>query len=264
VSFSVEPFDSSSMMLPVYNAVASKLQKALGCTVQLTIDSNYTAEVVAMESGKLDVAEFGPLGYVLAHTEADAQAVAQYATANGTAETYTASIVTWPGSGITSLAQVAGKSFAYSDPASTSGYLFPAYALTQDGINPSTGVQAEFAGSHTASYEALVNHHVQAGELNSQTITSEQDEGEYTASDFVTLWQSQPIPADPIAIYGKLSSAFKTKLTNALLSLNLASVSDPDAVLTGVKLVTATDSEYDVIRSVATTLKLTPSQMLGG
>jgi hypothetical protein len=49
-----------------------------------------------VRAGKLEIGAFGPLGYVLAHQVADAQAVAAFADANGQTAAYTASITTWP------------------------------------------------------------------------------------------------------------------------------------------------------------------------
>ena len=40
--------------------------------------------------------EFGPLGYVLAHKVAAAEAVAAFGNKDGQPETYTAGMVTWP------------------------------------------------------------------------------------------------------------------------------------------------------------------------
>ena len=81
--------------------------------------------------------------------------------------------------------EVEGHTFAYSDPASTSGHLFPAYALSKNGIDPDTGVKALYAGSHDASFEALRNHKVQAGELNSQEIEVGEIAGGYQPGMFV-------------------------------------------------------------------------------
>jgi phosphonate transport system substrate-binding protein len=63
-------------------------------------------------------------------------------------------------------------SFAYSYPASTSGHLYPAFGLSASGIDPDTGVQPIYAGSHTSSFEAIRNHTVEAGELNSDQIAA--------------------------------------------------------------------------------------------
>lgn len=136
-----------------------------------------------MRNGKLDAGEFGPLGYVLAHEVATADVVATYGDATGKPIAYYATIATWRGSGVTSLKGVADRSFAFSDPGSTSGYLVPAYGLRSHGIDPQTGVHPLFAGSHTASFEAIRNHKADVGELNSIEIQSAMDAGEYTAVD---------------------------------------------------------------------------------
>ncbi len=134
--FGVEPYEAAPRLTPIYGHIGDLLGKKIGCKVEVLITTNYTAEIEGMRSGKLETGEFGPLGYVLAHQVAKAEAVATFGDKEGKPETYTAGIVTWPGSGIHDLKGVAGHSFAYSDPSSTSRHLFPAYALTKAGINP--------------------------------------------------------------------------------------------------------------------------------
>ena len=261
VRMAVEPFDDTAIMTPVYQQLASKLGRRLGCTVDLTITTNYTAEVEAMRARKLELGEFGPLGYVLAHKLADAQPLVTFGDAQHKKRVYYASITTWPGSGVTDLQQVKGKTFAYSDPASTSGHLFPAYALKKAGIDPDHGIQATYAGTHTASFEALRNHKVAAGELNSQTIASATRTGEYQASDFTTLWRSGPILQDPIAVRGDLPSGFQAKLKRALQGLDLSSISDPKSLLGGPTLVPASDGEYKNVRDLVSVLNIDLSKL---
>lgn len=195
VRFGVEPYESAQRMLPVYQDLAKMIGDKLGCTVQLYVATSYNAEIEAMRNNKLEFGEFGPLGYVLAHQVAHAQAVATFAGAQGKPATYYASIVTWPGSGIKTLADIKGRSFAYADPASTSGHLFPAFGLSKSGIDPDKGVKGVYAGSHTASFEALRNHKVDAGELNSEEIESAKLHNEFDPSAYITLWKSEPIPS---------------------------------------------------------------------
>src|ERR1700704_3771691 len=126
IRFGVEPYEDAALLAPAYQPLAEALGKALNCNVELNITTNYKAEIKAMRSGKLEIAEFGPLAYVFAQKLANSELVATFSDADGNPATYNASIVTWPGSGITDLSQVAGRSFAYSDPASTSGHLYPA------------------------------------------------------------------------------------------------------------------------------------------
>jgi phosphonate transport system substrate-binding protein len=262
--YGVIPADASAGFVPLYHKIGHLISEKLGCPVKVEIGTSYTATIEAMRAGKIDAAEFGPLSYVLAHKLADAQAVATYANAQGQPDTYTASIVTWPGSGITTLKGVAGHTFAYSDPASTSGHLFPAYALQSAGINPDHGVKAIYAGSHTASYEALLNHKVQAGEINSPEILSAQIAGIYNPKDFVTLWTSRPIPQDPITVRGNLPPAFKAKLSDVLAHLDLSSIPKDESKIMGLSgkgYLPATDADYNGIRSLVTVLHLNLSKL---
>jgi len=259
IRFGVEPYDSNAILTPIYNKIGAEISAKVGCPVEIQIATSYNAEIEAMRAGKLEIGQFGPLGYVLAHQVADAQAVATVADANGNPSTYTASIVTWPGSGITTLKQVAGHSFAYSDPASTSGHLFPAYALETVGIDQNKGVQPIYAGSHTASFEAIRNHKVDAGELNSQTIQAATVQGEYDPKAYITLWQSKKIPIDPIAVWGKLNPALKIKLVAALQHLDLSSLTPAEQKVIGTKsgkLVPQVDASYDQIRALVHVLHI--------
>jgi len=254
IRFGVEPFDDAAQMQPVYSQLATLLSARLGCTVQVNITNNYTAEVEAMRAGKLEAGEFGPLGYVFAHKVAKAEPVATFADKTGTALTYFATVVTTPNTGIKSLRDVAGHTFAYSDPASTSGHLFPAYALKKAGIDPDTGIKPEYAGSHTASFLAIKNHRVDAGEMNSDTITSATAQGQYQASDYVTLWKSDPIPQDPVTVRGDLPSSFRTRFKDALLAVDLSAIPDPKGVLIGSRMVAQTNAPYQQIADLANLL----------
>ena len=259
VRFGVEPYEASAKLIPVYNDLAALLGKKLGCKVEVLITTNYTAEIEAMRNDKLELAQFGPLGYVLAHQIADAQAFATFSKKDGTPDTYTAGIVTWPGSGITKLEGVKGHAFAFSDPASTSGHLFPAYALRKAGVDPDHDVKPVYAGSHTATFEALRNHKVDAGEMNSEQIEAATNAGVYDPKSFVELWRSGPIPTDPITVRGDLPDAMKSRLKEAVLGLDLNQLPQEDRktlIGAGDKFVPIEDQAFDGIRDLVHTLNI--------
>lgn len=262
VRFGVEPYEDGGKLLPVYNDLMKLLSDKLGCKVELFIATSYTAEVEAMRAGKLEIGEFGPLGYVLAHEVGKAEAFASFADKNGQPSTYTAGIYTWPDSGVKTLADVKGKSFAYSDAASTSGHLFPASALAHVGIDPDKGITALYAGSHTASFEALKNHKVLAGEVNSDRIASATRSGDWKDGLFVKLWVSNPIPNDPIAVRGDLPAAFKARLAKVVTSLDLSQLPKAsqdflkDEQADGSGFAPQKDGSFDPIRDMVSVLKI--------
>src|SRR5262249_6587721 len=167
VNFGVEPYDTGANFTNAYNALVSNLQTNLGCPVHLVVTDNYTAEVEAMRAGQLDVAEFGPLGYIFAHKLSHAKIVAVFGTKKHKPVTYTAAIWVKKGSNIKKVSQLKGHSLALSDPASTSGNLYPRYALITHHV-PAKKVHIVYAGGHPQSMLALVNGKVDAAEINSQ------------------------------------------------------------------------------------------------
>jgi phosphonate transport system substrate-binding protein len=264
VRFGVEPYDTSPKLTPIYEKIGKLLAEKIGCEVRIYVATNYNAEIEAMRSGKLEVGQFGPLGYVLAHQIAKAEAVATFATADNKPNTYWASLVTWPGSGIKTAAELKGHSFAFSDPASTSGHLFPAYGMRKVGLDPDKDVRGIYAGSHTASFEALRNHKVDAGELNSEQIESATQRGHYKDGDVVFLWKSDPIPIDPIALRGDLPESFKKRFVEALLNLDLSQINEADRKIIGahgLRFVAQTDAAYDGIRDLVKTLNINLATM---
>lgn len=260
VRFGVEPYDTAARLVPIYEKIGKMIGDKIGCKVEVFVATGYNAEIEAMRNGKLELAEFGPLGYVLAHQVAKAEAVAAFGAVDGKPVTYWASLVTYPTSGIKTVADIRGRSFAFSDAASTSGHLFPAYGLRKAGLDPDKDVKAIYAGSHTASFEAIYNHKVDAGELNSEQLESATQRGHYKDGDLVFLWKSDPIPTDPFAVRGDMPDAFKKKLADAVQHLDLMSLDPADRkILVGAgitQLVPQTDHSYDLIRDLVKTLNI--------
>lgn len=267
VRFGVEPYDTAPRLIPLYDHIRQLIADKLGCEVKVFITTSYNAEIEAMRNGKLEIGEFGPLGYVLAHEVAKAEVVAAFGTKEGKPDTYWASLVTYPGSGIKSVQDIRGHSFAFSDPASTSGHLFPAYALRKAGLDPDKDIKAIYAGSHTSSFEALYNHKVEAGELNSEQLQSAMQRGHYKDGDLVVLWKSNPIPNDPIAVRADLPEGFKKRLADVLQNLDLSSLPEADRkILVGLgvtRLVPQTNAAYDDIRDMVKILHIDLAKLNG-
>jgi phosphonate transport system substrate-binding protein len=264
VRFGVEPYDTAPKLVPIYEHIGTLIGNKLGCNVQVFVTTNYNAEIEAMRSGKLEAGEFGPLGYVLAHQVAGAEAVASFADADGKPDTYWASLVTWPGSGINTVADIRGHSFAFSDPASTSGHLFPAYGLRKAGLDPDKDIRAIYAGSHTSSFEALYNHKVEAGELNSEQLESAKQRGHYRDGDLIFLWKSGPIPIDPITVRGDLPANFKQRLVEVLQNIDLSGLPEADRKIMGVhgmRTVVQNDASFNDIRELVKTLNIDLEKM---
>jgi phosphonate transport system substrate-binding protein len=252
VNFGVEPYDAGAKFTAAYQSLTTVLSKSLNCPVNLIITDNYTNEVEAMRAGKIDVGEFGPLGYIFAHSIAKAQPVAVFADKSGKPVTYTAALWVPADSPIKTINDLKGKTVAFSDPGSTSGNLLPRYAIIQAGLNPDKDVKIQFAGGHPQSLLALTNGKVDAGEINSQQQATATAAHQFDPSKFRMIWQSAPIQNDPITVRGSLSPAFKAAVTKALLKMTPAQLKliDTELGVDSGPMVAAKDSFYNQIRAV--------------
>jgi phosphonate transport system substrate-binding protein len=264
VDFAIEPYDSGPALQKAYKSLAVDLSKKLGCTVKLDITSSYVAEIDSMAAGHIQIGEFGPLGYILAHKIADAQPVAAFGDKNGKPDTYTAGIWTPSNSGITSLKQLVGKQLDLSGTTSTSGGLYPIGALNQAGIKCTVpqasagscgGVKIDWTGGHPQDVEALASANPPAAaEVNSQEGASAASQKIWNPSNFRQIWKSAPIINDPITVYGKLPKAFQMAVKKALLSLTAKQTSVVDTELgtaSNGPMVAATDGLYNHVRAIA-------------
>ena len=265
VRFAVEPYDTGANLSKAYGSLATDLGKALGCPVQLIISNSYAAEISAMAGGQLEMGEFGPLGYVLAHSIADAQPVAAFGDTNSKPDIYYAGIWVKKGSPITSLKQLAGKTVGLSGATSTSGGLYPLSALINAGFKCTAatltcqGLTIHVTGGHPESLLALTHGAVDAAEVNSQEESSAIKAKEFTPADYREIWMSSAIINDPITVYGKLPAAFQAKVKSALLSLTAAQTAAVDTELgtaSNGPMVPATDALYNQVRAVANAVHL--------
>lgn len=259
------PAEDTTVLGPILDRLGRLIADRLGCQVKVQFGTSYTAAIEAMRAQRAEIAMFGAFSYVLAHQIAGAEAVATYATPDGKPGSYYATITTWPGSGIKTLQDVKGKAFAFSDPASTSGHLIPSYGLRKAGIDPDRDIHAFYTGSHTASFEALRNHKVPVGELNSIAVAGARVAGMYDPAAYITLWQSPPIPNGPFAIRGNLEPKFKARLIEVLQTLDLSKMPPADMKYLGrassKRFAAIDDHAYDGIRDVVSVLHLNLAQM---
>lgn len=228
VRFGVEPYEDPEKLKPAYEVLAQSLEKKLDCPVELQVVSDYSAEVLAMRNGKLELAQFGPLGFVFASQKAGAEPVVSFADAKGKLTTYTAGIWVAKDSPIKSAKDLRGKSLALSEASSTSGGALPRYALKEAGVDEKS-VKIDYAGGHPEAMLALKNGKVDAAEINSQTLATAGKS--FDRTKFRKIWTSDAIPNDPITLREDLDPAFKDKVRKALLDLSPQDIAKVGAFL---------------------------------
>jgi len=249
ITFGVIPADDVEEMLNIYRPVASYLSEVLGVEVELIALTDYTAAIEAMRTGRIEIAWFGPFSYVLAAERAGAEAIAIGVREDTGLSSYRTIFVTSSDNSYVNFMDLQGKSFAFVDPASTSGHLVPRSILIDSGIDPEKHFSnILFAGSHNSVLFAVRNKMVSAGATSDNVLKRMIDEGLIQSNEIRIIHQSEPIPGSPIAVRGNLDDDFKLLIQSAFINMP----SDIAAGWGGIAYYEIiTDANYDVIRNIA-------------
>ena len=211
-----------------YRPLAAYLAKQLGREVQLKTVDSWEGLAKSLASGETDVALMGPWGYVLANHEAGAQAIATILY-DGKPE-YFAIMVTHPNSGIQTVADLKGKTFAFGDKGSTSGYLIPLHFFVQQGIDPDTYFKKVIYTKHQAIETQVAQGALDAGADYNRNRNAMIEQGLIKAEQSKIFWQSAPLPNDAVAVSKTIfaDKALVARLQTALLSIGTALTAQPD------------------------------------
>jgi phosphonate transport system substrate-binding protein len=231
------------------------LQRQLGMEIQPFVAADYTGVVEALRVNKLDIAFLTPASYVLAKNEANVKVILK-SERKGIASYY-AAIITRANSGIETLDDLRGKTFAFGDALSTTGNIFPRKMFKERGIDPVRDFkQVLYSGGHDATVLAVLNGKVDAGATYANSpdgddtawmryLKNPEDVKKIRAIAF-----SEPIPADNLVINGNLDEAIARKVEESFLQLSR----DPKGKQMMRDLyqidgfVPATDRDYDSVR----------------
>jgi phosphate/phosphite/phosphonate ABC transporter binding protein len=133
--------------------LAETLKEATGLEFEVSVPTSYAATLEEMCASPGDTMGFIPgLGYILANqlcgVDVSAKAV------RFGYDVYWAEILVQRDSDIQSLEDLNGLKWAYPDPGSTSGYLYPLVMFQEAGIEPGETLEA---GGHTGVVRAIYN-----------------------------------------------------------------------------------------------------------
>jgi len=249
------PAEDAQQVIQNAQPIVAILEKQLGMEVQPFVANDYTGVVEALRGNKLDIAFLTPASYVLAKNEANVR-VALKSERKGSPYYY-AAIITRADSGIKTLEDLRGKTFAFGDPLSTSANVFPRKMFHERGIDPVRDFkQILYSGGHDATVLAVLNGKVDAG----ATFANSPDSNDTAWMRYLknpedvkkirAIAFSEPIPADNLVINGNLDEPTAKKVEEIFMELSrdakgkqmLRDLYQIDG------FVPATDKDYDSVR----------------
>ncbi|MEF2060301.1 PhnD/SsuA/transferrin family substrate-binding protein, partial [Pseudomonas aeruginosa] len=147
----------------------------------------------------------------------------------------------------------------------TSGYLVPMKGLMDDGIDMEADIEQVMAGGHDASILSLVSGECDAAFAHNSMVSTLSESGQINEGDVKSIWESDPITEDPIAINqdtideetaNKIIEAIRTKANKPALVEEGICDTEEDCVLPeelGWGYVEVEDSDFDSIRDICET-----------
>ncbi len=216
-----------------FGGFQAALQAQFQLPVRIYPAGDYAGVMQAFAARQVEVATMGPLPYarIWLDTHGNIEPLVVARDADGTVS-YVAVMYVRAESDISSLEQMRGRSLAWADPNSTSGYLVPRSELREAGIDVDRFFsRTGFAGGHEQAIVAVLAGQYDAGVTWASGV-GEQSQGftrgalramvEKGMLDMARLrliWRSRPIPNGPTAVRADTPQAFRDDLRAFMLAL---------------------------------------------
>ena len=214
----------SAMMSPVqnyddYKPFLKYLQDALQMPVKLAQRKTYGEINSLIRKGKVDLAFICTGAYVYGNLKKFSSVVA-VPEINGKI-TYNAYIIVHTPSNIHKLKDLRGKSFAFMDPLSNTGYFYPMDLFKEHGINPKTFFKKiTFTHSHTYSIEAVAQGVVTAASVDGIVYNYIIKQFPKLKHHIKVLVKSPPFAMPPVVIPKTLEPSLQHKVQNILINMD--------------------------------------------
>ena len=242
-----------------WTPILDQLREDLGIAVKQVASTDYRGSIEALKFNKAQIGQLGPKGYVEASNNnyANVEPIAQLQHANGSLG-YRSCLIVHADSDLFSPEDIAGRTFAFNDPNSTSGYLVPmTFFLMEMGIEPKEYFsKLTFSGSHEASILAVANKKVEVASTNLPDIQQMTREGKIPRGAVRVIWVSKLIPNDPIVVRKDLPDSLKQAIQQSLATMKAKT---PEAFGAGGAwiggFVKVDDATYQIIRDLNETAK---------
>jgi phosphonate transport system substrate-binding protein len=159
VRLGIANVEAENDMLARYEPLRKYLERKLARPVALRSASDYASVIEALRARQIDFAYFGAAAYARAWLVTNGNVKPLLATLDSEGNAgYNSIVVVKTASAYQSIADLKGKSIAFADPNSTSGYLAPSFFLREQGYDPAKHFgRTGFAGSHENGVIAVHN-----------------------------------------------------------------------------------------------------------
>jgi phosphonate transport system substrate-binding protein len=262
INFYLTPSLSAELLDKKGSVIKDFLEKETGYTIKMSIPASYDELVENFSSTIPSFAMMSSQSYILANQKYGA--MVKLRTVRFGHSVYYGMIITRASSGITEVNGLQGKTFAFTDELSTSGYLYPKKILERNNVKLS---KESFVKKHDEVVRLVYEGKVDAGAAFYSPPASDGTLRDARArikqkfpdveSKVVIIAKTDAIPNDPIVFSKNFNPEVARKLYTALVKLAADSKGKQALLdLYGTEgFVKAADSDYNSLRGVMGVLK---------
>jgi phosphonate transport system substrate-binding protein len=225
VRFGILSGENESDRIARYTPFQEYLEKTLGVEVEIFSAGSYDGVIQALAAGQIEFSFLGSSSYAAAYTETNGGVIPLLTSLQNDDSTgYFGVIVTRCDSGLKTIDDLKGKTLAFADPDSTSGFNVPYYNLVQQGYQPEKFFAAiPFSGSHEAGVAGVVNGQFDAAAtyINNEVNGIPQrmvTKGMIKQGEACVIWTSPEITSGPFTARANLPQGLIDEMKAAVMA----------------------------------------------
>ncbi|MGQ9836713.1 MAG: phosphate/phosphite/phosphonate ABC transporter substrate-binding protein [Cyanobacteriota bacterium] len=250
------PYREAEQIVDSLEPFAKLLSEKIGIPVETFVSTDYTGLVEAIGTNRVDIGLFGPAALVEAVDRHNAKVI--LASVRRGATTYRSQFNIPCGGDINSFEDLRGKTIAFVDPASASGYQFPFVFLRDEhNIDANVDMQPIFVGAHDASVLAVYNGDVDVSVSFEDARTTLAKDYPDVNEKVCVLGYTSDIPNDGTVVRSGLPADLAEQIATAMIEI--AETEEGRKLTEELFNVTGfapiDSSAYDIVREVSSTFR---------
>ena len=216
--FAYTPVEDPAVYEDVWAEFIEHLSDATGKPVQFFPVQSNAAQLEAMRAGRLHIAAVNTGGNPIAVACAGFRPFAMMAAEDGSFG-YEMEIITYPGSGIETLADLDGRQLAFTSETSNSGFKAPQALLESEfGLVVDENYTPAFSGGHDNSILGVANQDYDAAAIANSVLTRMEARGVVSRDDLVTIYKSDTFPTSGYGTVYNLHPDLQDQIRDAFFS----------------------------------------------
>lgn len=245
----VLPDESESVLRERLTPLFEFIHQETGLAYELVVPANYGELVQLFGNGQIDLAYFGGVTFMQAHTEHGAVPLVMR-----DVDSRFTSVLVAADDSILTLKDLRGKNFGFGSRLSTSGHLMPRHFLREEhDLTPEEYFHSiQYTGRHDRTAYLVRDGVIDAGAMNAEILNKMFADGRLHQDELRIILITPPYPDYVWAMHPRIQPVYRERIRRAFLQL---SRDDPEhaAILSGVgasSFYPAVMDDYALLRKI--------------